>query len=629
MWAGKKMATIGRGAGLLLALLPVVACAQTTFEYNTQPRTFRVCRLLLPQETTTAAGNYENPAGSGRYWYQQPSDIYSLVFEGMRRLPGKPAGWELINPLAQNPALLKTDAGYWEAPHSLMDLSQGLPAPVLRDLDLIYIRAPQLNLPVDVWPQWRSALLRAVQDGAVLWIDQPVVSGATAVTAFCPPGWMLSTGVSFGFALAGQTNGSYRRSYAGVWDAQSGNLTLNLSDRLLDFPFPLQEWRDIQYLGMYPQGPNVNTAGLSPIPDTLAESASPDVVTLGDPNLRPIVVVRDGAAWQNNIAAGRLGAGAIVLTAGDVGYDVVNWWRGAHLNRPVLHQAADCKFAWNVLAAAQSFSERGGSSSSSAASPASIPPPLGIQWQFPDRTARAAAWEIAGSIVGAPAVGRHMTYVLALGRNPSVGFGGRAPQLLAFDSDPARDLDDDGRADDGIQDYSLGRSYDMVWGGLLDVPWNGANSDWTTRWSSPTVATMQLATGQNIEVVLVSLTLINPSNGDDGRVQCYRADNGTLLWTRTIASYNSNCEVVDLSTPTVYGDWVFVLASEHGDNADNGAGAEDAFGTAHCFQLSYDWSANQNGPQWNFPSNDNNPNDDGDQTGGSPDSAIVEQERYL
>lgn len=617
-------------AGLLLASLSP-AFAQTAFEYDVQPRTFKVCRLLVP---------YEKPDGT---WVVQAPDGRSLIFEGMRRYPDKPAGWDLQNPLAARADLLTSMNSYWETPLDPVSLASAGALPQLQDMDLIYVWAGGNDADGDpvtlnlVNPQWREALIRAVFEGAVLWIDQRRVNNGLPVTQFAPPGPVpVPLGAApFSFVPGAQTTGAYRRSYFGVWPGDAGDITRHIADRLLQYPFRLDDWRDVQYLGMFPAARNqaIDTATHlpipSPIPDTQAESASIDSLVLNDAGFRPVVRVRDGAAWRENIAVARYGAGAIVLTSGDVGYDVVNWWHedpmsqpvfghtGFRRNRPLQHEAADCKFAWNVLALAQSFSERGGSSANGAANPAAIAPPLGIQWQYPGPYDGLIA---IGPIVSSPVIGRQMTYSVSMGR------GTTSPLLMAFDSEPARDLDDDGRADDGIVDYSRGKSYDMVWQAQLDTDWSGVDDDWTPRWSSPTVATMyDAASGRNIEVVLVSLTRINPNNGDNGLVACFRADSGAYMWSRTIAPYRAQAAVVDVSTPTVHRDFVFVTASEYDAGADTGAGVEDTYGRAHCFQLSYpNWASDQNGPQWVFPSPVLDHNGDGD-----TDHATPENQRSL
>lgn len=603
MWAViKRLMIVGCVTGMGLALLPMTACAQTTFEFNKQSRLFKACRLLVPYQ-------------AGGAWTLQASDAQSLIFEGMRRYPGKPAGWDLYNPLAARPDLLKSQAAYWEVPldpvtlqPAAIDAQTGACAalPQLHQMDLIYISAGDITLNL-IQPDWREALIRAVREGAVLWINQQRVGNGLSVVQFAPPGRLFPWSPPlppppFDFQAGAQTQGAFRRAYDGIG---------NISDRLLQYPFRLEDWREVQYLGMLPAQLNVNTASANPVPDTPEESASLDFVRLNEPSFRPVVGVWDGSDWQPNIAVARLGAGAIVLTAGDVGYDIVNWWLGAHRNKPLRWEEADCKFAWNVLALVQDFAEAGGSATARSASPNFIPPPLNIQWQFPARTVPTGALEL-GPVVSTPAVGRRLTFVLS---NPFQGANIPA-RLCAFDSEPARDLDGDGNADDGVPDYALGADYDLVWAQDLDL---------LPRWTSPTVATRN-----GVEVVLVSLTreVGSGSQGVTGEVRCYRADIGALLWTRPISPYG-NGNVVDLSTPTVYGDWVFVLASEYGENADSGSGYEDTYGRAHCFQLSYNWAADQNGPQWIYPSSSTNPNGDADQTGGNPDNATPENPRTL
>ena len=600
-----------------LALLSAgVSYGQTTFNYNVQARTFRACRLLLP---------YQSSGG----WVVQPGDTRSLIFEGMRRYPGKPAGWDLVNPLAAtNPAngvqRLKSDPRYWEvaldprpalAPASASAPNKNFNGPQLDNFDLIYIYANDgtnngtgtgfdINL---LRPEWRASLMRAVYEGAVVWVDANRGPNATGtnnskVLQFAPPGPLEAAGKPFDFYCGGQGAGTYRRISNAVGPFPWAR------DRLLNCPFVLQDVADIQYLGIYPRA--VNTSGLPPTNGAMA--ATWDNMELDDLSgiLQPVVAVGGGGVWEGvNIAVGRYGAGAIVLSAGDVGYDVVNWWYYAQRNSPLRWEAADCRFAWNVAASAGAFRQAAGNVAGQAASVTPTPPPLSINWQYPDRFETT----LCGPIVSTPVVNRGMVYAVSLPAN------GEPAQLMCFDADPARDLNGDGRADDGLPDYSLGRSYDMVWRQSL-------GAGWTPRTSAPAVTSLYGANGGS-DVVLVSLTREAPSNGDAGQVRAYEAKTQALLWTYDVSPYGTGGQVVDISSPTVYRGFVFVLASEYDSGADTAGGAECAYGRAHAFELNWTTTG---GLGWVYPDASTDPNGDGETTGGSPtDHANPEGQKSL
>ncbi|MEI6501014.1 MAG: hypothetical protein WCP21_08300, partial [Armatimonadota bacterium] len=631
-------ARLPRGLALAVCLLVagVAVQAQTAFNYNASPRTFRACRLLMP---------YYN----GTQWVSQASgDNRSLMFEGMRRYPDKPSGWDIVNPLAPptlvagdpSPAVLPSTARYWEValdPHPDLiptgptALSLPYPnynGPQLDKFDLIYVHiggqdAAGNDMVLNLQrPEWRATLLRAVYNGAVLWIDQKRDNNGTVVTQFAPPGTVLDLpGPPFWMTWANPAAGWAR--YAA---ANAGANTL-AKDRLLSYPFLLQNVRDIPYLGSLPTvvgGP----ASVDQIvfPDPTAASAA----QLADAtSWQPVVNVGNGVATPHpNIAVARCGAGAIVLSAGDVGYDVIDWWFGADPhNRPLQQQAADCKFAWNVAALAGSFAQAQGNGPAQGASVTATPPPLGINWQYPDRF-DASGLNVIGPVVGAPVVNKGMAYVVSLPVN------GNPARLMCFDADPAADLDGDGNADDGIQDYSLGRSYDMVWS--VDLP-----AGTTPRTAGPCVATMLwpqplVAATTQTDVVLVSVVETSPGAGAAGQVRAYNAHTGADVWTRTLRPYTvATGRVVDLSAPVVYRDTVFVLASEYDAGIDDDAGAtatEGSYGRVHAFGMNYDWSTGTVGPQWVYPDRNTDPShaQDADNTGGAPtDHATPESGRSL
>ena len=631
--------------GVMLLVTAAAAYSQATFEYNVQPRTFRACRLLLPYYDGSAwvAPNSSNRTALD---YQR-----SMLFEGMRRYPGKPAGWDVDNPLAPTaitstmaPAdrLLKNTPGYWEVQldaDPATTRAAATPAsvytgPDLSKFDLIYIWAggkdannKDVTINLDL-ACWRAALLKAVHEGAVLWVDQKRDGNGTVISSFAPPGDVELPGAgpatpfSFGVGIYPPPAGGVRMC------SGDGSGFYNARDRLLSYPFLLQNARDVQYLGMFPNQINIDgypwNSSYSPpaaqLPSLPATSATLDTIDvnaafgLNDSSLRRVVDVWNGSRWLPNIAVARYGAGAIVVSAGDVGYDAVNWWLGAHRHQPLQQEAADCKFAWNVAALAGNFQQSQGGGTASGASDTVAPPPLEIGWQYPDRYETTKI----GPVLSAPVYANGMVYALSL---PLPGDPTPQAKLMCFDADPARDLDGDGQADDGIDingdgvndyiDYSTGRSYDMIWSRNLAV-------GLTPHTAGVCAATMQLAGGQQRDVVLISLVPGNPGNGSVGLVLAFDARTGAPVWSKQLTPYDSSAgskgQVIDLSTPVVFKDYVYVLASEYDTNASATAGPEQAYGRAHAFSLNYLWNNNVDnaGPKWSYPQATGNPNGDTD-----------------
>lgn len=634
----KQLLAASRATLLMVGALWVlasVAPAGMTFDYSYQPRTFRACRLLVhgqPGDADPVSFNYRAP-GVGM--------PHSLIFEGLRRFPDKPAGWDIENPLAPpaiiagQPNVTKSNPAYWEVPLNAVT------APQLENFDVIYIFAGGINFQ---WPVFRDTMLRAVHEGAVVWIDQPTNDGSgftgTNIQAFAPPGDVTGAAVPpFTMAAATQQSGSYRRAED--------------YDMLFTYPFPMRDLDDVQFLGLWPA---VGNANFPAPPAALNESADPSFVTCNDPGLFRVASVWDpGAnAWLPNVVVYRYGAGAVLITASNVGHDLVDWWlqRDPPPGRPRAWEAPECKFGWNVFALTSAWPEARQSNSQRSYSQASIGLPLDIKWQYPDRFEPITA-NVLGSVVGSPVVSGGLVYALSLATQ------GRDPMLLCFDKDPAQDLDLDGRADDGVPDYARGLSYDLVGSTSL-------GADWTTRGSSPTLTTLSglLGGGAKLQVALVSVTRRNPGGHSEGYVRCYNATfdprvlaevpandingnglgvafrtPGALIWEKMIDSYDgpaggANGQVIELSTPAVYKDYVYVLSSEVDEDADGNGGLsdQDAYGRAHCFQLNYRWDLNPNGPQWSYPEITDNPNGDSDvaSAGGAPDdNAFVESPKLF
>ena len=219
--------------------------------------------------------------------------------------------------------------------------------------------------------------------------------------------------------------------------------------------------------------------------------------------------------------------------------------------------------------------------------------------------------------------------------------------------DPAKDLDDDGLADDGVIDYSRGAPYDLIWS--VDLEDGG---DRTPRYASVCVANLsQLHTGgatitpdntgaaRPLQVALVSL--VDPTGSDAAEVRAYCASvdpttlswvgsgslpaeyytPGALIWSYPLAAYDASAEVVAVSSPVVYEDYVYVLASEFDDDLD-GASHNSAYGRAHSFRLSYRWDLDFGGARWVYPDSNDDPAGDGVDVAAGPGAGINDDKAF-
>jgi len=173
MRAYSRLVSLAAVAALATAL-PATG-AKTAFRYEAAQRVIKACVLYVEQ--TPGAGDYRN------------SNPY--LIEGLRRSDLCPDDWEFENPLA-DPAVVagRVDAGgnpiyvvkgnpsYWR-----VDLTDDT-ARQLVGFDLIYICAPDVDIPS---PVQQDGLVRAVENGALLWVNNDVANGGTTVGQFAPP----------------------------------------------------------------------------------------------------------------------------------------------------------------------------------------------------------------------------------------------------------------------------------------------------------------------------------------------------------------------------------------------------------------------------------------------------------
>jgi hypothetical protein len=151
------------------------------------------------------------------------------------------------------------------------------------------------------------------------------------------------------------------------------------------------------------------------------------------------------------IAAATYGSGRIIVSAAGI---------AAAINAPLVrtdgsvpNQAAEfrieavpdleLKFAYNLVRWAGAGSSDAFNARRANAVADQYGAPLGIRWRDPN-----TQYTLAN---GTPVVYGGLVFVVS------------GNQLICYDAVPSRDLDGDGRADDGILDYEQGESFDKVW----------------------------------------------------------------------------------------------------------------------------------------------------------------------
>jgi hypothetical protein len=249
--------------------------------------------------------------------------------------------------------------------------------------------------------EMREKLRRFVDGGGVLWIDLPT-AGST--------GELFFPRLRFG--------------------AGTGTLNfVNLNHPLLHGYYTLTP-QDVARLGARGRGFGGGT------------------VTVDEPSLQPVAGID---AYNLVIVAGHYGAGRIVVSAAGI---------AAALNAPMVRSdgtppdrartyrleavpALELKFAYNLVRWASASTVESFSMRRSNAVPERFGAPLGIAWKDKNLTFT-----------------RQNGAAIMYGGLVLVSAGGR---LICYDAYPMRDLDDDGRTDDGIRDLEEGETFDKVW----------------------------------------------------------------------------------------------------------------------------------------------------------------------
>jgi len=358
----------------------------------------------------------------------------------------KPAGWSITNPYAPSrvtqeiysrwigldgstPAIgtpiSKANAPYWE-----VFLSQ-VTDDTLANYDLLLVN-PRYYASLN--PTERERLRRFVDHGGVLWIDpaglNPGISGMDEFNSFPLP-----------FLQANLGGGLPTTDFNSLLTKSTYNLNSNdISnlDTLVDSSYGSYALKNID-LSLYGSGGSA-MAGIAGgmVTDYLK------LQTVSAVNGNPV------------ISLGRIGDGFVVITARgsslmlnrshDAGllYGANSGFYGLN---PVLDadgQSA-AKLAINMISLLKEYRQPGGGSQKVNSTAIDLNPPL---------LARSAVSEPHygdNNGVASPTIYKGLLVTTTNG------------VIHVYDANPASDLDGDGNPDDGIQDYSLGTSYDEIW----------------------------------------------------------------------------------------------------------------------------------------------------------------------
>jgi hypothetical protein len=310
----------------------------------------------------------------------------------------------------QNP-LAPAGTGRDQASYWLVDLSKITDSQLAQYRILLLSRTNLAGMTIEM----REKLRRFVDGGGVLWVDMPVDGGPGSTSDGFFPRFSFGTG-------------------------RSALNFVNLNHPLLHGYYTLTP-QDVARLGARGRGFGGGT------------------VTVEEPRLQPVAGVN---ALNLVIVAGHYGAGRIVVSAAGI---------AAALNAPMVRSdgtppdrartyrleavpALELKFAYNLIRWASASTVEAFNMRRSNAVPERFGAPLGIAWKDKNRTftrQNGAAIMYGGLVV--------------------VSAGGK---LTCYDAHPTRDLDGDGRADDGIRDLEQGEALDKVWevniGGDLSSP---------------------------------------------------------------------------------------------------------------------------------------------------------------
>jgi hypothetical protein len=316
-----------------------------------------------------------------------------------RRTDLKPLGLSFRNPFAQA-GTTRNQAAYW-----LVDVSRLNDNQLARYKILLISRTSWAGMTAEtaMTAEIREKLRRFVDAGGVLWVDVPR-EGASGTLSF--------------------------PEVAPVANTAAINI-VNLNHPLLRGYYTLTP-AEMASMGLRGRGFGGGALNIS------ANRPVLQIVTAVNANT-PV------------IAAATYGSGRIIVSAAGV---------AAAINAPLVrsdgsvpNQAAEfrieavpdleLKFAYNLVRWAGAGSSDAFNARRANAVADQYGAPLGVRWRDPG-----TQYNIAN---GTPVVYGGLVFVVS------------GNKLICYDAVPSRDLDGDGRADDGIPDYERGESFDKVW----------------------------------------------------------------------------------------------------------------------------------------------------------------------
>jgi hypothetical protein len=327
-------------------------------------------------------------------------DVYTF-YAMDRRTDLKPLGLSFRNPFA--PAgTTRNQAAYW-----LVDVSRLNDNQLARYKILLISRTSWGGMTRTSWDgmtaEIREKLLRFVDGGGVLWVDVP--REGTSGTLFFP-------------------------EVAPV--ANTGAISIvNLNHPLLRGYYTLTP-AEMASMGLRGRGFGGGALNIS------ANRPVLQIVTAVDPNTPVIAAATYGSGRIIVSAAGIAAAISAPLVSTRPGREGQAFELGMD-SVPDL----ELKFAYNLVRWAGAGSSDAFNARRANAVADQYGAPLGIRWRDPG-----TQYNIAN---GTPVVYGGLVFVVS------------GNKLICYDAVPSRDLDGDGRADDGILDYEQGESFDKVW----------------------------------------------------------------------------------------------------------------------------------------------------------------------
>ncbi len=428
--------------GLVASLVAVASVASAQQTFSTRKTDVRAGVILpLRRGVGITAANRYVPSAAPHAFYNLDS-VNSI----------KPAGWNFINPLgagflssddyarwsAFDPTintagfasrvnaglrLQKSHAAYWE-----VKLDEVTDAD-LSEYDILLL-APASPAPIQLNPEDREKLRKFVDKGGTLWIE--------AITADAGSGTLQNP--------VDPTNG-----YPYTFDTVNAgtNWVADLTHPLMQRPNEMS-LRDIGWLQ------NATNFGISPaVPGTWA----PGLDLLQNSMVSEFAKLTgvSFAANRPTIATAKIGDGFVVVTSriiaqkvnrtqNDPSY-VSNVFFNARPAQLSAEGVAAAKFGMNLAYLSAESAQTGAGSRKNFSNAADLGAPLLRSFADPFPTPKPSFSTVD---YNPPVVFKGMVFVST------------ANQVIAYDAEPASDIDQDGNPDDGFQDLSDGEDRDIL-----------------------------------------------------------------------------------------------------------------------------------------------------------------------